>query len=298
MNRFTIKDIELLTGIKAHTIRIWEQRYKLLKPKRKDTNHRVYDNDDLKHILRVSYLYHRGVKISKIAEMTDEEIRRSSLEEKMTEDLFQPFSNQLVEAMIDFDQQRFEKVFNNALLRFGFEKTTLQVIYPFLQRVGLLWLNDCVNPAQEHFASLIVRKKMMVAIDGLDLPREGSESFLLFLPEGEYHEIPLLFVQYLLKQQGYLVTNLGPSVPLEDLKFFTDRRPVSHIYTHMLTCFSQKDMDTFLMEMSQLFPQIQIIVSGPQTERISSSLPANIIALHSLDEILRYTKKGKPVTMP
>jgi MerR family transcriptional regulator, light-induced transcriptional regulator len=297
LNRFTIKDIELLTGIKAHTIRIWEQRYKLLRPKRKDTNHRVYDNDDLKHILRVSYLYHRGVKISKIAEMTEEEIRRRSLEEKMTEDLFQPFSNQLVEAMIDFDQQRFEKVFNNALLRFGFEKTILQVIYPFLQRVGLLWLNDCVNPAQEHFASLIVRKKMMVAIDGLDLPREGSESFLLFLPEGEYHEIPLLFVQYLLKQQGYQVTNLGSSVPLEDLKFFTDRRPVSHIYTHMLTCFSQKDMDAFLLEMSQLFPDIQIIISGPQTERIAASLPSNIIALHSLDEILRYTKKGKPVTM-
>jgi hypothetical protein len=199
--------------------------------------------------------------------------------------------------MIDFDQQRFEKVFNNALLRFGFEKTILQVIYPFLQRVGLLWLNDCVNPAQEHFASLIVRKKMMVAIDGLDLPREGSESFLLFLPEGEYHEIPLLFVQYLLKQQGYQVTNLGSSVPLEDLKFFTDRRPVSHIYTHMLTCFSQKDMDAFLLEMSQLFPDIQIIISGPQTERIAASLPSNIIALHSLDEILRYTKKGKPVTM-
>ncbi|MCK7556692.1 MerR family transcriptional regulator [Chitinophaga sedimenti] len=294
MNSFTIKDIELLTGIKAHTIRIWEQRYKLLRPKRKDTNHRVYDNDDLKHIMRVSYLYHRGVKISKIAEMTDEEIRRRSLEEKLEEDLFQPLSNQLVEAMIDFDQQRFEKVFNNALLRFGFEKTILQVIYPFLQRVGLLWLNDCVNPAQEHFASLIVRKKMMVAIDGLELSREsGTDSFLLFLPEGEYHEIPLLFVQYLLKQHGCQVVNLGASVPLEDLKFFTDRRRVTHIYTHMLTCFSQKDMDAFLHEMADMFPAVQIIVSGPQTERIAHTLPANVRALHSLDEIIEFTRKSK-----
>lgn len=295
MNSFTIKDLELLTGIKAHTIRIWEQRYNLLRPKRKDTNHRVYDNDDLKHIMRVSYLYHRGVKISKIAEMSEEEIRRSSLEERISDDLYQPLNNQLVEAMIDFDQSRFEKIFNTALLRFGFEKTILKVIYPFLQRVGLLWLNDCVNPAQEHFASTLVRKKMMVAIDGLDLSREAGASFLLFLPEGEYHEIPLLFVQYLLKQQGCHVVNLGASVPLEDLKFFTDRRPVSHIYTHMLTCFSQKDLDAFLLEMAQLFPQTQVIVSGPQTERISTELPANIRALHSLDEILNFVKQEQVV---
>src|SRR5690606_38297146 len=121
--------------------------------------------------------------------------------------LQQVYVNQLVEAMIDFDQVRFEKIFHNTLLRMGFEQAMLKVIYPYLEKVGLLWLADCVIPAQEHFASNIIRKKLMVAIDGLDMPPEDGEKFLLFLPEGEFHEIPLLFAQYLMKKHGCAVVN-------------------------------------------------------------------------------------------
>ncbi|MGE7774621.1 MerR family transcriptional regulator [Chitinophaga sp. NPDC101104] len=297
MNSFTIKDIESLTGIKAHTIRIWEQRYNVLRPKRKDTNHRVYDNGDLKHIMRIAYLYRHGYKISKIVGMSEEEIRQLSLEETghKGNHLHQVYINQLVEAMIDFDQIRFEKIFHNVLLRMGFEQCILKVIYPYLERIGLLWLVDCVIPAQEHFAANIIRKKLMVAIDGLDIPQSSTECFMVFLPEGEWHEIPLLFMQYLLKKNGCTVVNFGANVPLEDLCFYTDRKQVDQIYTHIITNFPQRALDNFVKDLGRLFPTIPVTISGPQIARISVPLPENVKTLLSMDEVLQYARR-KPVT--
>lgn len=293
MNSFTIKDLESLTGIKAHTIRIWEQRYNLMRPKRKDTNHRIYDNGDLKHIMRIAYLYRHGYKISKIAMMTDEQIKQLSLEEggQKGSHLHQVYINQLVEAMIDFDQTKFEKIFHNVLLRMGFEQTILKVIYPYMERIGLLWLVDCVIPAQEHFAANIIRKKLMVAIDGLDLPREGDEKFLIFLPEGEFHEVPLLFTQYMLKKHGCAVVNFGANVPLEDLSFYTERKQVDHIYTHIITNFPQKALDNFVRDLGRLFPGIPVTISGPQIARITPPLPDNVTLLMSMDEVLQYVRR-------
>lgn len=298
MNSFTIKDIESLTGIKAHTIRIWEQRYKLLRPKRKDTNHRIYDNGDLKHIMRIAYLYHHGYKISRIAGMTDEEVKQLSLEEsgKKGVHLHQAYINQLIEAMIDFDQHRFEKIFHNVLLRMGFEQCMLKVIYPYLEQVGLLWLADRVIPAQEHFATNIIRKKLMVAIDGLDLPTEEHERFLVFLPQGEYHEIPVLFVQYLLKKHGCSVVNFGCNIPLEDIRFYTDRKPVDHIYTHLVTNFPQRVLDNLVRNMTALFPDIPLTISGPQVARLTHPLPPNMHTVPSLEEMLQFARRNKAVS--
>ncbi len=293
MNSFTIKDIESLTGIKAHTIRIWEQRYKLLRPKRKDTNHRVYNNVDLKHMLRIAYLYRHGYKISKIAVMTEDEIRRLSMEDAGQKGTHtqQVYVNQLVEAMIDFDQARFEKIFHTVLLRMGFEQCMLKVIYPYLEKVGLLWLADCVIPAQEHFASGIIRKKLMVAIDGLDIPAENGEKFLLFLPEGEFHEIPLLFVHYLLKKHGCSVVNFGANVPLEDLRFYTERKRVHHIYSHIISNVPQKTLDNFVKELGGHFADIPVILSGPQVTRIAHP-PANLTLLATLHDMLNFARRA------
>lgn len=293
MNSFTIKDIESLTGIKAHTIRIWEQRYKLLRPKRKDTNHRVYTNADLKHMLRIAYLYRHGYKISKIAVMTEEEIRQLSIDEsgQKSPHLHHVYINQLVEAMIDFDQVKFEKIFHNILLRMGFEQCMLRVIYPYLEKVGLLWLADCVIPAQEHFASNIIRKKLMVAIDGLDIPAEDGEKFLLFLPEGEFHEIPLLFAQYLLKKNGCAVVNFGANVPMEDLRFYIQRKRVDQVYTHIITNFPQKALDNFVKELGKYFPSVPITLSGPQVTRITAPLPENITVLHTLTDMVDFARR-------
>ncbi len=194
MSSYSIKDLEQLSGIKAHTLRIWEQRYNFIIPKRTDTNIRYYDDKDLKLILNVSLLRENGYKISKIADMDQEQIAGAVLE--ITEKNFS-FSDQihsLVLAMIDLDEERFEKIMSTNILQTGFENTMLSIIFPFLSKIGVLWQTGSITPAQEHFISNLIRQKLIVAIDGCYVPsKEINNKYLLFLPEGELHEISLLF---------------------------------------------------------------------------------------------------------
>lgn len=263
MNTFTIKDIENLTGIKAHTLRIWEQRYNLLLPRRKETNHRIYDNDDLKALLRVAQLYHGGMKISHIAAMTADEIISATLETRGGEHLYTSYVNQLIACSVEFDQPRFERIFHSISLHMGFEKCITKVIYPFLHRIGLLWVTGNVIPAQEHFASTIIRSKLLVATDGLDVPVTSDDYYLTFLPEGELHEIPLLYINYLLKKNGKLVTNLGPDVPLDDVTYFVRYKQPTHLLTYVMTHLSKTDLDAYITLVKDMGRQAKILAMGP-----------------------------------
>jgi DNA-binding transcriptional MerR regulator len=285
LNTFTIKDIENFTGIKAHTIRIWEQRYPLFQARRKDTNHRTYDGDDLKTLLRIAYLYHHGIKISRIAALSAAEQNTLSLEIAVAGKSTLLPVNELITATLDYDQQRFENIFHNQVLHLGFERCITQVVYPFLERIGVLWLTGHVIPAQEHFSSNIIRAKIMTAIDGQSIhTATTTDHFLLFLPEGEFHEIPLLYAQYLLKKQGKLVTSFGPNVPLDDLFPFMARKKVTHIYTHLLTNISQNDMNGLIGQLSQQYPDVQILVAGPQTKLLTRPLLPNVQVVESLEK--------------
>jgi MerR family transcriptional regulator, light-induced transcriptional regulator len=191
MSEYSIKDIESLTGIKAHTLRIWEQRYNLFCPKRKESKHRVYDCDDLKYLLRIAYLYNQGHKISQIACCSPEEMAKLALEVKPDGDNYEIFCNQLTEAAIDFDQPRFDKILHNLVLHAGFEKSMTCVLFPFLKKIGVLWLTEQVVQSHEHFARALIVKKMMVAIDGLERPvYNGGRRVLLFTPAGDNYDIP------------------------------------------------------------------------------------------------------------
>src|SRR3954451_802666 len=153
MNQFTIKDIENLSGIKAHTWRIWEQRYGLGIPQRKDSNHRFYDNDNLKQILRISYLYHSGLKISKIASLGEEQIKAITEDRLLKGNGYEYYVKEFLEASIDLDEEKFERTFQEALNQMPVEEVVINILYPFQNRVGVLWLTDHVIPAQEHFTS-------------------------------------------------------------------------------------------------------------------------------------------------
>lgn len=276
LNTFTIKDIENFTGIKAHTIRIWEQRYSLFQARRKDTNHRTYDSDDLKTLLRIAYLYHHGMKISRIAALSEPEQNKLSLEIAVEGKSSLLPVNELIAATLDYDHQRFERIFYSQVLHLGFEKCITGVIYPFLEKIGVLWLTGQVIPAQEHFSSSIIRTKIMTAIDGQPMNYAATEHFLLFLPEGEFHEIPLLYVQYLLKKQGKMVTSFGPNVPLADLAPFMQAKKVTHIYTHLLTNITKTAMNGFARQLSELYPHVKIWLAGPQTRLLTEPLPPNV----------------------
>jgi len=168
-NLYSIKDLEKLSGIKAHTIRIWEQRYKVLTPVRSETNIRSYTDSQLKRILNVSYLINNGEKISKVAGLDDSTLAKAVMDFQTLEhagDDLNYLIEVLLSATIDLNEAHFEKVINNAILRNGFEQTIIKLIYPFLVRIGVMWRVSQVNPAQEHFVSNIIRQKVIAAIDG------------------------------------------------------------------------------------------------------------------------------------
>jgi len=266
MNAFTIRDIENMCGIKAHTLRIWEQRYQVLCPRRKAGNHRVYDSNDLKCMLRIAFLYHHGHKISTIARLDAKELDQLILSLTRGGDTSEIFINQLTEASIDFDQDMFDKILHNVILHMGFEKAIHKVIYPFLEKIGLLWLTGNVVPAQEHFASNLITKKIHVAINGLEAPplSGGAEQriVLLFTPKGELHELPLLFMHYLLKKNGIPTVYFGSDVGLEELQQYSAQRPVTHLYFHLVTHLLRSEPAGYMRKLISLFPDQQIVVSG------------------------------------
>ena len=291
MNFFSISDIENLTGIKAHTLRIWEQRYSLLNPRRKESKHRQYDNEDLKYILRVAFLYHSGYKISRIASLSEDEVKKLALGTTSGKENYQIFVNQLTEASIDFDQQRFEKILHNLILHLGFEKTVVQILFPLLNKIGLLWMTDKVSPAQEHFASALVVKKILVATDGLDkTSEEGARKVLLFAPEGEHHEIPILFMQYLLKKNGVSCVYVGKNAGLEVLRDFCLQHQITQIHCHLVTNLLSTDLNAYLAKLSHEYPDKEISFSGPQARKVDSP-PPNLRILRDADAMLAFCNK-------
>jgi len=187
MDHFTISDIEQLSGIKAHTLRVWEQRYRIFTPKRKDSQHRYYDNEDLKYILRIANLNHKGYKISKIARMSSEEIRSLTIELAQTESMYEQFIAQMLEATLALDEIKLKKAFDTVTLYAETEEIVMHLLYPFMSRLGMNWMADVVRPVHEHFASNFVAGKILQATHALESASNGP-GVILFTPEGEYHE--------------------------------------------------------------------------------------------------------------
>ncbi len=289
MNQFTIRDIENLCGVKAHTLRIWEQRYRLFTPKRKESLHRVYDCDDLRQLLRISFLYHQGYKISRIARMTPGEIQEEISRMKPGCCDLEIYVHQLTEASLTLDADSFEKTINSLVLRIGLERTILQVFFPFLQRVGLLWMTNHLIPAQEHFSSLIIREKIICALDGLEEPLPGGQNVIIFAPEEEWHEIPLLVVNYLLRKRGIRTTYFGNNIKTETLRYYAKHFPVSHFYSHVITQLDNCGLETVFNEICRAFPGQQVIVSGPACGCMRSA-PPNFLHIHSVDELLEWAQ--------
>ena len=216
--KYSIKDLEVLTGIRAATLRMWEKRYEIIKPLRTQTNIRFYGNEHLKLLLNINVLNRNGIKISHIAKMSHLEItdkvKDLSFIRSGDDDLF----DGLMLSMIDLDESLFQQAFYKAVARLGFEDTINRIIFPFFSRIGIMWQIDSINPAQEHFISNMVRQKLISAIDNINLvSNPKAQKVLLLLPENELHELGLLFFSYLLKNKGYKTIYLGQAVPLIDL---------------------------------------------------------------------------------
>ncbi|HEY0029683.1 MAG TPA: MerR family transcriptional regulator [Bacteroidia bacterium] len=280
--KFSIKDLEKLSGVKAHTLRIWEQRYGILKPQRTDTNIRWYCNDELKNILNVCLLNNHGFKISKIATLTKQEISEEVnkiVNCNITE--CEQISN-LVIAMVEMDEARFEKIISTQILRKGFCSTMEEIIYPFLHRIGIMWQTGSINPAQEHFISNLIRQKLISAIDG-QIPPENKEpkKFILFLPDRELHELSLLYFNYILKSKGHQIIYLGQSVPLLDLQKVYEIRNADYILSVFTIIMESPEL--YIKDLSKTFSKTTILLSAQLPD---VKLPANIRTFKNPQELL------------
>jgi len=286
MGAYSIKDLERLSGIKAHTIRIWEKRYSLIEPTRTDTNIRTYCDAELKKLLNISVLNRNGLKISKIAQLTKNEI--TSLVNKLTEDAEKP-DNQfesLYISMIDLNEDLFEKILSRAIIKMGFEEMIIKLIYPFFRRIGIMWQTGTITPAQEHFISNLVRQKLIVAIDSIIANQSPkSKTFLLYLPENEMHELGLLFIHYILKKRGQKVIYLGAMLPIDNLKAIESLKPSDCIVTSIVASVNEEELNNYLNTLSQKFPEKTIFVTGGQAQ-LAENPPHNIKLMTSIKNFI------------
>lgn len=285
MQQFSIRDVENLSGIRAHTLRMWEQRHGLRMCKRKESQHRYYDNDDLKYILRIAYLYHNGYRISRIAALSGSEI--SSLASKrFNNDEYEVLVNRLIEAVLDYDDECIERTLHEASENMGMERCIEKLIHPFLDKIGLLWITGHVLPAQEHICSNIIMQLIVTCIEKLPPVRGRRSKVLLFTPENEMHEIPILIVQYLLKKKGVQTILLGKNVSGETLALACRQLQPTHLYLHLITNFTRFSAVEYLHTLSKNHPALHIFASGPSF-RGSAKLPARVQLLRSFDDVLR-----------
>lgn len=282
MSNYSIKDLEKITGIKAHTIRIWEKRYGIVNPMRTDSNIRYYCDSDLKKLMNISTLVKHGHKISKLAPLCKEELAEKIQEISYIENGHDTQIENLIVAMIEMDEVKFDKVLTSIIIKEGFESSVFNVIYPFFDKIGLLWQTGTINPAQEHFISNLVKQKMYVAIDGAQQTlKEDYKTFVLFLPEWEMHELGLLMYNYMIKSRGHKVVYLGQNVPYEDIQRVQEIHKPDFLFTSFAFAVESEKLQNYVRQLSNDFSDTSVLVTGFQTCQLSEKVPENLIKVTS-----------------
>jgi MerR family transcriptional regulator, light-induced transcriptional regulator len=288
-HRYSIKDLERLSNIKAHTIRIWEQRYELIKPQRTETNIRFYTDAELRLILNISLLNQNGYKISKISTLSHDEIEREVKRITNSKCDYESQMSALIFAMMDLDELTFNKILNDATIRMGFEETIIQIIFPFMDRIGNLWITGSIRPVHEHFISNLIRQRLIVNIDAH--PRrvkKNAKKFLLFTPENEIHELSLLFQYYLLKSRNHDVLYIGLNIPVYELvSVFANQQP-----DFLVSCFtvhpSGETLKNYIHTLSKNFQQAKIILSGAKIRNFKGAMPLNVQRFQDVKSFIEF----------
>lgn len=277
MGRYVIKDFEALSGIKAHTIRIWEQRYGILKPSRSETNIRQYNDDELRHLLNISLLNRNGFKISRMAKMGRAEIENEV--RSITATNFE-YSNQidaLTMAMIELREDEFERIISMNIARLGFEDAMEQIVFFFMRKIGIMWQTGSIHPAHEHFISNLIRRKLIVAIDRTESVKANDKNrSLLFLPEGELHELALLYLYYLLRKNHHRVLFLGQNVPFRDVEAVSAQFKPDYVFSIFTSYPSIASVGNYIIKLSKALRNSKIYLSGYLICQNKIKAPANI----------------------
>lgn len=286
MADYSIKDLENFTNIKAHTLRIWEQRYNLLEPKRTDTNIRYYSDHDLKKILNINLLYSNGYKISKIAKLPEEEITNLAAailvaSSENPSDHVEHF----VKYILELDEARIQKKLAELNVEIGTHKLYTQVMIPLLRKIGDLWQVDALTVSHEHFFSNILREFFITETGKISPPAKSKGKVILFLHEREMHELSLLYYHHLLKSRGYECYYLGQNVPLKDLKVMVEHMKPDYLFTSIVAETDRAFFADFIKELCSFILPRKIYMGGYQLEKYLDLLPEPIHQIQSEKDI-------------
>ncbi len=266
----------------------------MLVPKRTDTNIRYYEEEDLKYMMNVALLNHHGYKISKIAEMTREEVQRRTLHISENNSSYQNQVQSLTNAMIAFDEKEFNKILSINILKLGMMETMTEIIFPFLQHVGILWLSGSTNVAHEHFITHLVKQRLYVSIDQITTPiMPDAKKFILFLPNGENHELSLLFASYILKTRGHEVIYVGSSTPVDDLNQLCKVHKPDVLFCAITNANSSMPIQVYVNTLHRNWADIPICLTGNQiVRRRDLKVPENCHIISTPQTFIDFLDNG------
>lgn len=286
MSLYSIKDLEYLSGIKAHTIRIWEKRYHLLDPGRTETNIRSYSDDDVRRILNVAMLIKNGYKISNVAAFDESRLQAEVI--RLNRNLTDPEKNidQLLFQAVNLDTWGFESQVEKIIAEMGFMKTIQQVIFPFFERIGILWQAGSIYTAHEHFVSNLIRNRL-IREAGKYQSEESARSILFFLRQDEWHELGLLYLNYLAAQAGLRCVYLGQSLPFTDLANLLVSNRFDFVCSYFIHAIEKSELEQYLANLSLAFNGNRILVAGRQLAIHKPKLPSNVMVVKNGNDFLK-----------
>lgn len=289
MDSFSISQLQQFSGIRAHTIRVWEQRYNALQPNRSEGNTRYYSGEQLRRLLNIVSLLNTDIKISELCSLPDDKLNR--LVEKQAAPLQDPapeyefYVSQVVAAALEYNEPRFDKVFSHALLRYGLKNAYIHIVYPSLTRLSLMWSTSVLAPGQEHFITGLFRQKFLTAADALPFPAMSKETWVLFLPEDEFHEMGLLLANYLLRQAGKKVIYLGANLPFDSLTTAVKTIKPAHLLFFLVNRNDPEADQELLTRICQQFHHLHIHTACDVMRLPDLRKPKNLNLIHSVEDL-------------
>ncbi|WP_169513344.1 MerR family transcriptional regulator [Flexithrix dorotheae] len=280
---FNIKDLENLSGIKSHTIRIWEKRYNLLSPERTDSNIRFYNIENLRKLLNVTILYNNGFKISKLSKLNEVEINELIKELILKKNSKEQYLNYLKLSMLTFDHLLFDTTYNKLIAEDSFSNVFVEIFIPLLFEIGLLWQINTICPAHEHFISNLIKQKIYANIERVQFGNElrNDKIYVLYLPDNEIHELGLLFIHYMIIKKGFKSIYIGQSVPIEDLEAFKDYGEKLTFISFFTTHPMQENLQEYLNDLDKLFLNVgcNFLIAGKKLDDPTIEKPSSKFTL-------------------
>ena len=285
---YSIKDMENLSGVKAHTIRIWEKRYGIIKPKRTETNIRYYTDEDLRHLLNVCLLYKNGTKISKIAQLSSEEIKERINDISGVSLSFEDQLDALLLFILELDAYNLGKVLDQYINQIGLERSMDEVIYPLMDKISFAWLTGSFQGVHESFVTQIIKSKIQAQIDGLDEKSNFSPKYLIYLREDEKQELSLLYLQYLLKKNKCKVINLGNDVAMVDVIAAIQKTNPDYVFSIFNEEVHVKSFQNYVNQICTNLSGGRFVLTGYQPNTQKIIWPENTSILKNLKDTITF----------